>query len=226
MKNTRLVVVESPYAGDVKANETYARACLRDCLRHGEAPLASHLLYTQPGVLDDKVPADRELGIDAGHAWIPQADAVVVYCDYGISDGMNRGIVVAHQHEVTVEIRYLGIPYISGATALEPEFTASDGTTRKVHYGTGKQPWDTILERGWGPAFAAGNALKYVRRHAAKNGADDLEKGRWYYRELAKLAAAERADVPHEASALLVLTRLYDELTPAELRLLCVRCST
>lgn len=27
-----LVLLESPYAGDIEANLTYARACMRDCL--------------------------------------------------------------------------------------------------------------------------------------------------------------------------------------------------
>ena len=45
----RFVIVESPYAGDVAANVEYARAAVADCLRRGEAPFASHLLYT----LDD-----------------------------------------------------------------------------------------------------------------------------------------------------------------------------
>ena len=40
----RLVIVESPYAGDVEANEEYARQCVRDSLMRGEAPIASHLL--------------------------------------------------------------------------------------------------------------------------------------------------------------------------------------
>ena len=34
----RLVVLESPYAGDVARNVRYARACLRDSLLRGEAP--------------------------------------------------------------------------------------------------------------------------------------------------------------------------------------------
>ena len=35
----------------------YARACLRDSLLRGEAPIASHLLYTQPvASLDDSDP--------------------------------------------------------------------------------------------------------------------------------------------------------------------------
>lgn len=48
-----LVIIESPYAGDVDRNLEYLRAAMRDCLKRGEAPFASHALYTQPGVLDD-----------------------------------------------------------------------------------------------------------------------------------------------------------------------------
>src|SRR4051812_22769312 len=63
----------------------------------------------------------------------------------------------------------------------EPEHVAKDGSIRKQHYGPDRQPIDDIEDAGWGPAFCAGNALKYVRRAANKNGADDLKKGRWYY---------------------------------------------
>lgn len=91
----RLVVIESPYSGDVARNETYARACLRDSLRRGEAPIASHLLYTQPGVLDDTKPEERNLGMRAGWEWMFVADAMVVYTDYGISQGMRDGMVFA-----------------------------------------------------------------------------------------------------------------------------------
>ena len=49
----RLVIFESPYAGDVEANTEYARRCVRDSLMRGEAPIASHLLYTQPGILHE-----------------------------------------------------------------------------------------------------------------------------------------------------------------------------
>jgi hypothetical protein len=69
----KLVILESPYAGDVETNTTYARACVRDSLSRGEAPLASHLLYTQPGILRDDVPDERQRGMDAGLAWGGQA---------------------------------------------------------------------------------------------------------------------------------------------------------
>lgn len=98
-----LVVIESPYSGDVERNEEYGRACLFDSLRRGEAPLASHLLYTQ--VLDDRWPPDREMGIEAGLAWYRVAEKCVVYGDRGISRGMIEGIERAKRLGVPVEFR-------------------------------------------------------------------------------------------------------------------------
>ncbi len=49
----RRAIIESPFAGDVERNVRYARAAMRDCLMRRETPYASHLLYTQEGVLDD-----------------------------------------------------------------------------------------------------------------------------------------------------------------------------
>lgn len=92
----RLVILESPFkAADqltLDRNIAYARAALRDCLFQGDAPVASHLLYTQPGVLDDNAKDQRALGIEAGLAWGRVAEATVVYTDFGISDGMRQGI--------------------------------------------------------------------------------------------------------------------------------------
>ena len=82
------VVIESPYAGNVEQNVKYARACLRDALKRGEAPLASHLLYTQEGVLDDNLLDERALGISAGFEWLESAELQVFYTDYGWSPGM------------------------------------------------------------------------------------------------------------------------------------------
>jgi len=104
-RTPRLVIVESPYAGDIEANVAYARRAIRDCLSRGEAPIASHLLFTQPGILRDDKPEERSLGIRAGHAWIAAADAVVVYQDRGISAGMKAGIDAAVCCGVPVEYR-------------------------------------------------------------------------------------------------------------------------
>jgi hypothetical protein len=114
----RLVIVESPYAGDVPRNTAYARLCLADCLALGEAPYASHLLYTQPGVLKDDVPEQRGLGIQAGLAWGDKADATVVYGDLGVSAGMKLGIARAEAAGRPVEYRYLVGPHENGLFAV------------------------------------------------------------------------------------------------------------
>lgn len=105
----RLVILESPYAADtdegVAANVDYARRCIKDSLNRGEAPIASHLLYTQPGILDDRVPAERKLGIDAGLAWRRVAEGSVVYIDRGMSGGMGYGIKAANEQGIPVEYR-------------------------------------------------------------------------------------------------------------------------
>lgn len=105
----KLVILESPYAGDVERNIAYARRCLRDSLLRGEAPIASHMLYTQPGVLDDDKPDERQHGIDSGLAWGRVADVTVVYQDFGISRGMAYGIAAADREGRLVEYRSIGM---------------------------------------------------------------------------------------------------------------------
>lgn len=99
------VVLESPYAAahgrTVEDNVDYARKCLRDSVRRGEAPIASHLLF--PQAFDDAKKEERDTCMAAGHAWIGVAEAVVCYEDYGISPGMIVGVNLAIS---------LGIPVI------------------------------------------------------------------------------------------------------------------
>jgi hypothetical protein len=102
-----LVILESPYAGDVLKNEEYARAAMRDSLLRGEAPMASHLLYTQVGVLDDKSPEERKTGIEAGLAWGRAAERTVVYLDRGVTSGMKQGIKRAVAEGRPVDYRFL-----------------------------------------------------------------------------------------------------------------------
>jgi hypothetical protein len=104
----RRVIIESPYAGDVDTHVTYARRALRDSLSRGEAPLASHLLYTQPGILDDSIPAERKLGIEVGLVWMREAEAVIFYVDYGVSKGMGEALVVAIGLKLKTERRTIG----------------------------------------------------------------------------------------------------------------------
>lgn len=101
------VIIESPYAGDIERNVKYARACVRDSVLRGEAPIASHLLFTQPGILRDDVKEERNAGIAAGHAWMDVAEICAVYTDLGLSAGMEKGILVAARARIEIEFRKL-----------------------------------------------------------------------------------------------------------------------
>jgi len=107
----RRVIIESPYAGtdeEIEENLAYLRAAMRDCLLQGEAPFASHALYTQPGVLDDRNDTERNIGITAGYLWRPCAATTVVYTDLGFSYGMQSAIARANSEGHPVEYRQLG----------------------------------------------------------------------------------------------------------------------
>lgn len=101
----RRVILESPYAGDIDKNVAYARMALKDSLMRGEAPMASHLLYTQ--VLNDTKSVERAVGIAAGLEWLREAEAMVVYIDHGISPGMMEAIAMAKWLKIPVENRKL-----------------------------------------------------------------------------------------------------------------------
>lgn len=103
----RLTVIESPYAGNVEGNTTYARRAMADSLSRGEAPFASHLLYTQPGILDDQDPRERTQGIRAGLQWADRAELTAVYIDQGITEGMRLGIQDAQKAGRPIVFRQL-----------------------------------------------------------------------------------------------------------------------
>ena len=123
----RLVIVESPLGtrpdgtrctpDEMSINVEYALKCVRDCFRRGEAPFASHVFY--PLVLDDTVPEERQMGMEAGFAWAKAATAlaatrvtdtlafVAVYVDNGITDGMKKGIAKHEASGLRFEYRKL-----------------------------------------------------------------------------------------------------------------------
>lgn len=110
------VVIESPYAAPkgvpeddvrlaIELNVRYARNAMRHCLDRGEAPYASHLLYTQ--VYDDGDPVLRQRGIQAGYEWMIDADVVAFYVDRGWSPGMLKALAMARMLDKTCEARSL-----------------------------------------------------------------------------------------------------------------------
>ena len=97
------IILESPYAGDVCRNIKYAKECMLNSLGRGEAPIASHLLYTQ--MLNYDISFERELRIRAGLAWTECADLHVFYIDFGYSSGMLEALRYAIDRGFNVEER-------------------------------------------------------------------------------------------------------------------------
>lgn len=124
-------IIESPYAprpeaiGLTKAMQVlrhleYVRAAMADCFARGEIPLASHALYTQPGVLADDNAEQRALGMEAGFTLravlggvvgAPTDGRVMVqtacYEDLGITPGMEKGLERSVDDGVPVVFRKL-----------------------------------------------------------------------------------------------------------------------
>ena len=110
---SKFVDIETPYSAkteeELRRNIRYARACVRNSLLRDEIPFASHLFYTQTGILDDNVKEERDKGIMAGKNIIENLDATTaVYVDLGISRGMEIGIEIAKKSGRNIEYRTLG----------------------------------------------------------------------------------------------------------------------
>lgn len=101
------VIIESPYAGDIRGNTEYLKRCLRDSIDRGEAPLASHLLY--PFVLREDLKDERQLGIELGFEWWYGARCIVFYIDKGWSSGMLTALERAKRFGKDIEFRRLNI---------------------------------------------------------------------------------------------------------------------
>ena len=103
------VIIESPFLGadddETEANVEYARRCLSDSISRGEAPFASHLLYTQ--VLSDHIKHERQLGMQRALFWYRHADCCAVYMDRGVSMGMRYGMQYAREIGLEIDKRWI-----------------------------------------------------------------------------------------------------------------------
>lgn len=144
----RLVVIESPYAGDVEANTAYARRCMAHSLAQGEAPIASHLLYTQPGILDDLVPEERTQGIEAGLAWAGMADAVAFYVDRDWSRGMEDALARHLKRGTTIEIRFIALRGEDAFDAIQLAISVLSKAKAGLHVSL-IQGHDRMLASSW-----------------------------------------------------------------------------
>lgn len=132
-----LVIVESPYAPTeeqlkeanaifnikspdlkydpvykllVNKNLEYAKQCCHWVFEQNGVPFASHLFYTQEGMLDDTNQDERKKGIEAGFFIGSFAEKVCVFYDKGISKGMKLGVQKALERDQNIE--FVSLPNV------------------------------------------------------------------------------------------------------------------
>jgi hypothetical protein len=97
-----------------RPNVKFAQHCMADCLRREESVFACHLLYTQPGVLDDGKADERHLGLIAGRRFLAVCDKAVCYVDRGISSGMRGDLEEALRLSAPINFRRLDGAMVGG----------------------------------------------------------------------------------------------------------------
>lgn len=184
------VIIETPYAGDQKLNTAYARQCMRDSLERGEAPFASHLLYTQ--ILDESKTKERNLGIQAGLDFGRLCEKTAVYTDLGISSGMVIGIASAEFHGRPIEMR--SIPGFQERTPEaiaariwnleDPSILYKKTSKREITEARMALMWDKhIREKQTMKEAAAAFGLKYGSVIHAGKTINDLKSSNAEFRE-------------------------------------------
>ena len=99
-KDSPIVYIASPYAGDVKRNTEMARKYSRFAIEQGCIPITPHLWL--PGILSEAT--ERELAISIDLRLLDLVSELWV-CGNVISEGMKREI--AHAKEAGVPVRYI-----------------------------------------------------------------------------------------------------------------------
>ncbi len=119
------IYVCSPYGGQ-KENYERALAYGRYVVSKGYIPVIPHTMLH--GILDDKIPEERQIGIEAGKGFIKNCEAVWVF---GKSETASTGM----RGEIEAALEF-GIPvvYIDGSRALDPNERTADISRCIRHY--------------------------------------------------------------------------------------------
>ncbi len=111
---SKVVLIETPYSGDIEGNIAFCRKCMLDSWKKKEIPIATHLLWTN--FHGDFVADDDKDNTVMGREWALQCgdmlrhkktDLVVFYIDKGWSSGMKHAMEQCLRRNIPREIRYL-----------------------------------------------------------------------------------------------------------------------
>jgi len=93
-KPRQLVYIVSPYRGNVALNRMNAKRYCHYAVQKGKFPIAPHLWM--PQFLDDDIPAERSLAINAGLYFLAQCSEVWVFGNIA-TEGMQAEILAAQR---------------------------------------------------------------------------------------------------------------------------------
>lgn len=93
MKMRKRVYICSPCRGNYERNIDLAKSYSRDALEMGYLPITPHIYLTQ--LLNDNIPAERELGLRLGRELLALCDEIWVYGAANPSEGMRAEIELA-----------------------------------------------------------------------------------------------------------------------------------
>lgn len=103
-------ILVTPFMAEDPSNASkmnrYAIRATKDSLNKNEAPLASHLFFSE--VLNVKNPIERDIGLHSQLMWMRSAKLVAVYSDFGITPAMQTVINAATQLSKKIEYRTIG----------------------------------------------------------------------------------------------------------------------
>ena len=127
----RAAIVESPFkTTDIELangetvtieegkNVEYAKACCLWALDQCYSPYASHLFFTQ--FLDDSIPEQRRLGIEAGMTWGRFNSDRLFFVDRGFTEGMVYGFRESKKQGQRSKVIKLGGDWDLGWIAGKP----------------------------------------------------------------------------------------------------------
>lgn len=175
MTNTlnRRTFVCSRLRGDYARNVERAFQYCEHALDQGGSPYAPHLYL--PHVLDDSIPAERELGINTGIDFLETCGRVNVYTVDGlISEGMRKEITTAIKLEIPVYFYAVTINSrgLAVAKSGQPELLT---ITALTHLPTDTLPSQMQLMSPVQLREATREALDRIARNLAEGQAYDPE---------------------------------------------------
>lgn len=93
------IYICSPLAGNIEANIANAKRYCAFAIGQGVMPYAPHVYFTQ--FLDDEVPEERDMGIEAGMKWLALCSEIWVFGNR-ISLGMGAELEYAKEHGLVI----------------------------------------------------------------------------------------------------------------------------